>query len=232
MSRRRAKCGGVSVSEAQEATTRRRKHAPSSSRGAVRVGGRRNEGGVGRAAKAAPSAIDVAPEVPLIHRDAASPCPQQRGPGSFSYDAGVDATDVTYACHGDSECDGGANGRCDFEYWGFEGGAYGSYCSYDKCFLDTDCTEPSTCTCRASASSSTPNGCSFGDCRLDVDCVSGFCSPVAAGCGITWSFACHSGADECINDSDCVQNSNGNECQFDPYLKHFRCAGCPKDGGG
>ncbi len=114
--------------------------------------------------------------VPANHQSAGSSCPQQRA--TVSADASTGARQdagVCGECAEDSDCTAGPNGRC-------ENGPLACLgCSYDACFVDSDCEGGVPCACRASAANLGPNECLAGsNCRVDADCgPNGYCSPSA-----------------------------------------------------
>jgi hypothetical protein len=78
-----------------------------------------------------------------------------------------------------------------------------SACLYDECTADTDCKSPFMCTCGQGGGFT--NYCTAaGNCRVDSDCASGYCSPTVDGCGTFTGYFCHTAADECYSDDDCV----------------------------
>lgn len=170
-------------------------------------------------------------EVPIYHRAMPSCCPTERGPapGTQPYGAGV-----ADGCSSDSQCTGGAEGRC-FPNAGLVGGPGG--CSYDQCLTDSDCPSGAPCVCRTSASDNRANVCDpGGNCVLDSDCGSGgYCSPSGGPCA-EFGFAgrqgyyCHTAADTCVNDADCrdvVDAGDGcpvlQSCAYDTQARRWAC---------
>jgi hypothetical protein len=159
---------------------------------------------------------------PADHRATPVSCPTARGPGRQE-----PYPSRTSTCATDTDCaDGGANGRC--AQWGADAGEMS--CSYDECFIDTDCTGATTaCVCRAAAIAA--NVCVSANCRVDADCgPGGFCSPtLELTCG--WgpvALRCHTAADECTNDTECPQNVSNPigapYCAYDPGKAHWVCS--------
>lgn len=105
--------------------------------------------------------------------------------------------------------------------------------SPDLCLVDGDCSDGGTCSCRGStrawAGASNGNACISGNCRTDSDCGSGgACSPtVSPGCGSfygTEGYYCHTCADQCLNDSECVNDSGvSGYCAYDPTVGYWAC---------
>jgi hypothetical protein len=79
-----------------------------------------------------------------------------------------DESEFLYAT---SDCTTGKNGRCERGFL-FQ-------CSYDECFVDSDCASKAPCECRESGGSGAANVClTSGNCRVDADCApNGYCSP-------------------------------------------------------
>ena len=155
--------------------------------------------------------------VPAVHRAAAVECSHVRGAGNF------DPTLMFAACKSDAECTTGTNGRC----LGSMGGAQTNSCSYDGCFLDSECSG-NVCTCREAGGSSA-NHCSTGNCRIDAECAGGgYCSPSVdpdkTNYGIT-GWWCHTAADSCIDDADCATDGGPiAKCAYDPGNTHWSCS--------
>jgi hypothetical protein len=120
-----------------------------------------------------------ATHIPISHRASSAVCPQDRGPGVSDVGTACLQRSPPVACARDSDCAGGANGRCLQA-----GGPACSYTgSYDDCTHDSECTGNAPCACRSSSSDTASNACATGrNCRLDSDCGSvGFCSPSLVG---------------------------------------------------
>jgi hypothetical protein len=124
----------------------------------------------------------------------------------------------------DSQCTSGTNGRCTAFVSGF-GTNY--LCTYDACFVDSDCPGLAVCECgQAMGSGRAANACLSSNCRVDADCgPGGYCSPSYSSCGARGGFTgyyCHTPADDCTNDSDCTQL--GYWCGWQPYDAKWTCS--------
>ena len=123
----------------------------------------------------------------------------------------------------DADCTTGTNGRCNAS----GGGALTNYCSYDACFTDGECSLSTACRCRESAGDA--NVCVAGNCLVDADCgAGGYCSPsrdferINLGVGAFW---CHTSADECVNDEDCLVDAGpAARCTWFPARLHWACS--------
>jgi hypothetical protein len=129
----------------------------------------------------------------------------------------------TPLCASSSDCTAGLDGSCDPV-----GGTCA--CGYDACLVDSDCGSGTTTACACdgfyggAGSSGSPIRCVPANCRLDSDCgPGGYCSPsVLGGCGNpTTGFFCHTGDDECGNDSDCVAPLD--VCIYSQERSHWIC---------
>lgn len=152
--------------------------------------------------------------VPVNHRPDDSACQAAAPPGNCSIGSGI-------ACSSDSDCTGGASGRCNMNM----GGAAFCRCTYDTCAHDTDCPTGQTCACHGSALHADSNVCLPGNCRVDSDCgVGGFCSPSIApmGCGGLGGYYCHTAADTCIDDADC-SGSGIMACEYIAASSRWEC---------
>jgi hypothetical protein len=155
--------------------------------------------------------------VPAVHRAAAAECTHVRGAGNF------DPTLMFADCKSDAECTTGTNGRC----LSSMGGAQTNTCSYDGCFLDSECSGK-VCTCREPGGIAA-NRCSQGNCTVDATCgVGGYCSPSVdpdkTNYGIT-GWWCHTAADSCIDDADCATDGGPSaKCAYDPKATHWSCS--------
>lgn len=169
-------------------------------------------------------------EVPVYHRAAPACCTSQRGPGPGGQPY---SSQESRGCSSDSQCDGGANGRC-LPFGGLVGPGG---CSYDECFTDSDCPAGTPCVCRGSASDGTPNVCATGgNCVVDSDCgPGGYCSPSQGCWGVTAyepssaPYFCHTAKDTCINDFDCAVVDAGAACEtiarcaYSAQAQHWAC---------
>lgn len=108
-------------------------------------------------------------------------------------------------CTMDSDCTTGVNGRCG--QW-IPPPVLG--CSYDECFLDSDCGG-APCECRPSSSSSAPNVCvKGGNCTVDSDCgPGGYCSPsvLSALCTCPSETLCGDAGGGCYEGSSSAQGT-------------------------
>lgn len=155
--------------------------------------------------------------VPKVHRAAAARCEQARPPGS----GGGRGT-----CTMDAECNDatmGQNGRCVPQ-------RIGAVCTYDTCFEDSTCGGK-VCSCREAetVASGNVNHClAAGNCRVDGDCgAGGYCSPTLGGCGHysgVVAYYCHTSKDDCVDDSDCVQEGGLGYCAFNPASARWQCS--------
>jgi hypothetical protein len=182
-----------------------------------------------RSSDAAPSdassdaAVDTGPvRVPKNHRPGDTTCPATRAPGTLAPGC-ADAGFTTGDCYADSDCTKGTNGRCNVGANIVS--ACADFCSYDTCFSDKDCTANVPCDCRASASDNAANACMTGsNCRVDADCgPNGFCSPSGVS-NCSKAYFCHTPADFCIDDSDCVGKVPPGETPACNYVNQaWRC---------
>jgi hypothetical protein len=177
--------------------------------GAIATGGTINTGG------AAGSGGSVHRE-PAQHRATADFCLVVPG-NSAGGSAGTPFPDGE--CTVDADCTNGKNGRCVAQH--------GTYCTYDTCYSDAECESGAACLC------STPGGrgnrCGELGCRVDADCPGSWCSPTFGTCGGfsgVIGYACHSNADECIDDSDCGDpiGVGAPYCAFSPMVGHWLCS--------
>jgi hypothetical protein len=100
-------------------------------------------------------------------------------------------------------------------------------CTYDTCYSDSSCTLGGPCACEGE-SGSPGNSCVRGNCRTDADCGSnGYCSPTLGGCGNyggVVGYYCHTAADTCVNDSECVMPMMPpGYCMYSPEVGHWAC---------
>jgi hypothetical protein len=172
---------------------------------------------------------------PLTHRDAGTDCPRDR-----AEDAGSPPfSSLPFpgnTCAHNADCTAGQNGRCLSEpnygapdpVTGQEIAYNETYCSYDDCFVDSDCGLRVPCDCRIQNIYGAPNVCLLGsNCALDSDCQPpGFCS---RSYGLPkepdYGFFCHTTNDTCIDDVDCPPRVGDTEytCRFDSTLARWRC---------
>jgi hypothetical protein len=136
-------------------------------------------------------------------------------------------------CTGDPSCTAGANGRCGCS-WSAGPYAVGTVCTYDRCASDNVCAG-TVCICRETAlpgiqpDPARRTTCSAGgNCKVDSDCDDGgYCSPSPGfQCPNYWDYDgyyCHTGRDECINDSDCAPQGNA-VCAYNPAVQHWACS--------
>lgn len=135
-------------------------------------------------------------DVPAVHRAVAAGCSHVRGAGNF------DPTLMFASSKSDAACTAGTIGRC----LGSMGGAQTNRCSYDGCFLDSECSGK-FCTCRARGGIRA-NRCSSGNCTTDASCSAGGCcspsvDPDKTNYGIT-GWWCRTAKDACTGDTDCA----------------------------
>jgi len=164
---------------------------------------------------------DASARLPKVHRPTADECSHDRPPGG--------ATTASGTCAKDADCTAGKNGRCLPPSPPF--GATGNECSYDECFLDTECGS-GVCDCRNAQHRKT-NTCVKGNCRTDAECGGRGCSPsaitVETSCleGIpigSFGWFCHAAGDECIDDAECGSGPSGPKvCLYDTEVLHWKC---------
>ncbi len=176
---------------------------------------------------------------PLAHRgaDAGAPCPRERtvDPAVACSDAGIPR--AGNPCARDSDCTAGQDGVClcapDLvpPASGTGPGVLytETFCSYDECFVDSDCGAHVPCECRDQGIAGSPNVClSASNCALDSDCPPpGFCSPSPVlGQSPDIGFFCHTPGDTCADDVDCQPPPPGpfvSACRFDMMGGTWRC---------
>ncbi len=159
---------------------------------------------------------------PDNHRPAEIVCDRERPATEFLPDPD---SGETWDCETDADCTDGENGRCSsMPRWGWA-------CTYDSCFEDADCGG-AVCGCNADWGSDA-NRCYSGNCQVNADCGDGgWCSPSYGDCGDysgVVSYYCRTPDDECLNDSDCNEQTGG-YCMFsDPAARwvcsYSHCAG-------
>lgn len=166
---------------------------------------------------------------PKVHRRVATPCPDGRSDApSNAPDAGASPGGYI-ECHLHSECTAGKNGRC-------TGNPHDGWrCSYDECAVDAECGGQSLCECEGGFRSDNNVCLAQNGCHVDADCGpagQGWCSPSLGSCGHYGkyeSYQCHTPADECVDDADCVDagpSSFGGQpyCTFDAAVGHWKCS--------
>jgi hypothetical protein len=149
-----------------------------------------------------------------VHRSSAAECDHNRAPGN------ADPALTGGACVSDGQCTQQPNGRCLLA----TSGARVNRCSYDTCFVDTECSG-TTPVCRCRQSPTDPNTCVPGSCKVDSDC-GGFCSPSVSFSNTYFfdGYRCHTKADTCFDDSDCGVAGSHAACAFDPAASHWACS--------
>jgi hypothetical protein len=173
---------------------------------------------------------------PLDQRASAAACPHGRdaGAGLPCPDSGTPLPGNP--CAVDSDCTGGNDGVClcapDLvppPSGSGPGTLYTeTFCSYDQCFVDSDCGQRVPCDCRDPGIDGTPNVClSASNCAVDSDCgPPGFCSPSAVlGQTPDVGFFCHTENDTCVDDSDCPVPGGPfvEACRFDTAGAIWHC---------
>ena len=158
-----------------------------------------------------------AQRVPLLHRAERETCDDVRPPGSFE-DGEVPFDDTQ--CSRDADCTDGVRGRCQLHRV--------VACSYDECTQDSECSTGGPCGCEMDYSSDA-NACLGGNCQIDSDCgAGGYCSPSMGTCGTYLgivAYWCHTPADECVDDIDCVDPEMGaGYCMYSSEVTHWVCA--------
>ena len=174
------------------------------------------------------------PRVPAKHRAVAEACDHERAPSPP-----VPPKDATtwYSCQSDADCTEGSNGRCT------QGSVRidpyirkSSVCTYDVCFTDDDCSMGAMTRRHCECGGDAGNKCTGGGCQTDADCPGSYCSPTFGSCGNlsgVESYQCHTAADECVDDADCVNagpSSLGQSpyCAFAPAeapaVGHWKCS--------
>jgi hypothetical protein len=153
---------------------------------------------------------------PAKHRPAEVVCGMR--PSAMDASAPGGQSPPLQTCTMSSECTSGPNGRC-------IAGRIGTYCTYDECFNDSDCNPGAVCLCQSSMSQGSRCATVAG-CRIDADCPKGFCSPTFGTCGNysgVIGYACHSTADECVDDADCAKLAGG-YCMHDAMVGRWICS--------
>lgn len=118
-------------------------------------------------------------------------------------------------CGADADCCDGDNGRC---VWG----RGGPFCSYDRCFEDSDCEEDQLCACNGARDGG--NACIEAGCHTDQECGDYKCTPSLGSCGHyspPVGYYCHTAADDCQSDDDCEVG----DCRyFELPQPHWACS--------
>jgi hypothetical protein len=174
------------------------------------------------AASDAGSPISWDGRAPLDHRASPTACPEEREAGAPCA-AGTGPFPTEGSCEQDSDCTMGKNGRClAFPNAPPEeaGRQCGAICSYDDCFVDSDCPPRVPCVCRDVTIYGDPNVCSTqSQCAVDSQCgPPGFCSPQAG--SPFYGYFCHTLRDLCIDNTDCP---SGDSCEFDTMTNRWFC---------
>ena len=178
---------------------------------------------------------------PLNHRASAAACPRGRDGGVqiSCPDSGAGPLPGN-PCAVDSDCTAGNDGVClcvpDLVAPPSGDGPGLLYtetsCSYDQCFVDSDCGPRTPCDCREPSIYGSPNVClSASNCAVDSDCgPPGFCSlSTVIDQTPSIGFFCHTPDDTCIDDSDCptFDGPTAWECRFDATSAIWRCVQYP-----
>jgi hypothetical protein len=172
---------------------------------------------------------------PLSHRDAAVACPRVPAADSGFFCPDSSSPLPGNPCVEDSDCTASPNGLClcaqDLvppDSGNGPGTLYNeTYCSYDECFVDSDCGRRVPCDCRTFYGG-TPNMClPASNCAVDSDCPPpGFCSPSSVPDQAPYiGFFCHTPNDTCIDAVDCPlpNSTNVRVCSFDATSGTWRC---------
>ena len=167
--------------------------------------------------------VDASTRAPASHRAKALSCVGVNSPPEPVQNEYGDYT----RCARHEDCTEGENGKC-ISGLGRAGMMY--FCVYDECASDADCDPGMVCHC----DESTAARCfSIGNCQTDADCGAGeygYCSPsMSSDCGgyrPLDGYHCHTGADSCIDDSDCTGTDY---CNYSEYDDRWKCT--PTDQG-
>jgi hypothetical protein len=99
----------------------------------------------------------------------------------------------------------------------------------DECTTDAEC-KGGVCSCAPATrewSGGSRNVCVPANCHTDADCGDkGACSPTVNDCGSFYGvqgYYCHTAADACTVDAECVQGSNQGACYYAPEVGHWTC---------
>lgn len=194
---------GTSVTTGSTATT-----------GGVAIGG--NTAGdsttTGDAGTTSCAVVNRAPLENVVHREVATSCSPDRPVGPVCPNPTFQVV-----CERHEDCDDGNNGRCS---------VWGTSCSYDDCFADSDCAPDELCLCNGGLQEN--HVCIQANCHTDSDCEAGrWCSPSAGACPNFYAesnkgaagFFCHGATDDCQTDEDCVDGW----CVFDRDDQRWEC---------
>ena len=159
-------------------------------------------------------------DVPLTHRAAAATCDNVRS--DVAPNVPADAPQASCTSH--DNCTAGDNGRC-------VGNSHdGWYCTYDECFEDADCAG-FVCECGGGFRADNNVCLREGNCLTDSDCGPGAtCSPTLGDCGNysgVVGYYCHTAADECVDDRDCVPagvDGGGGYCAYNKVAGKWMCS--------
>ncbi|MFN3200428.1 MAG: hypothetical protein ACE366_18665 [Bradymonadia bacterium] len=187
------------------------------------MGGTPATGGAGDATEGPPDG-DVLTEpgsrlsAPEVHRPEAAACDRERPEDPFDA-SGLEGDQPGVMCLSHADCDAGVNGRCVHTRFGTE-------CTYDDCFTDSDCADDEVCTCGGTPG--LPHGnnvCLQAWCRLDSDCGAGrYCSPNVYGCELV-GWVCHTPQDTCSTQNDCedTESPEGSFCGYSNGDSRWMC---------
>jgi hypothetical protein len=96
---------------------------------------------------------------------------------------------------------------------------------------DTDCATGQACACHGSPyEGGKGNTCTGGNCRIDGDCgAGGYCSPSYSSnnCGSLGGYYCHTPADTCTDDTDCVGTGGPAACAYSTTAARWQCIQMP-----
>lgn len=152
------------------------------------------------------------PRKPTFHRAVAAACPAAVPPPGYNSPQRQPLVGP-YQCSSDADCKG-TNARCKQAPRG------NTYCTFDECMSDADCTGGKVCECDSGNNTCLPSGC-----RTDADCGAFACSPTrSSGCANmsgTVGYYCHGAKDECVDDGDCGGVTP--MCVYDPAASHWTC---------
>jgi hypothetical protein len=167
---------------------------------------------------------DSAPDAQCVTTPS-KPVPRPAACSATSFPAFMDAGPAV-ACTTLADCaDAGASVYGDYH------ACLANECSFDQCLADTDCPTGQACGCADEFGGNAIhyNQCIPTQCRTNGDCGSGWtCSPSSGGyCSSLVGFYCHSAADTCATDADCIcpgaTQAPYAQCVYTPQLGHFAC---------